>query len=97
MIVKLLAKVTSSFTKPFVSDELGESFANSLNFCLQKLASKNQLNLKVNNADQYGFDPRHLLRSVILMYANMSVEEQFQKNVANDTRSFDIETFRRAY
>mmetsp|Transcript_29552 Transcript_29552/g.28743 ORF Transcript_29552/g.28743 Transcript_29552/m.28743 type:complete len:161 (+) Transcript_29552:358-840(+) len=39
MIVLLLAKVTSNFVEPFISEELGESFANALNYSLDSLVS----------------------------------------------------------
>jgi hypothetical protein len=38
-VVQLLAKVTKTFPSPFTSEELGERFANALNYCLDSLAS----------------------------------------------------------
>ena len=38
-IVQVLSKVTTEFRTPFISEELGESFANAMNFCLDKLVS----------------------------------------------------------
>ena len=38
-VVQLLSKVTKSFTAPFVSEELGERFANALNYCMDSLVS----------------------------------------------------------
>ena len=34
MIVELLAKVTEYCPEPFVSEELGEKFAEAVDFCL---------------------------------------------------------------
>ena len=38
-VVQLLSKVTKTFQSPFVSEELGERFANAINYCLDSLAS----------------------------------------------------------
>lgn len=37
MVVKLLSKVTATMQAPFISEELGERFANALNYCLDAL------------------------------------------------------------
>lgn len=34
MVIKLMAKVTTYCQEPFISEELGEKFAQALNFCL---------------------------------------------------------------
>jgi len=39
MVVKLLEKVTFNFREPFISDELGENFANAVNYCIDSLVS----------------------------------------------------------
>lgn len=39
MVVKLLQKVTIEVRQPFVSEELGEPFANAVNFCFDSLVS----------------------------------------------------------
>ena len=95
-VVQLMAKVTASFQAPFISEELGERFANALNFCLDSLVGQKGLKLKVNNPDEFNFDPRGLLANILSMYANMSLEEVFVRHVVNDTRSFKTETFDKA-
>ena len=61
MVVKLLAKVTYDCKEPFTSEELGEKFANSINFSLDSLVGQKGLKLKVNNPEKYNFEPRILL------------------------------------
>jgi ubiquitin conjugation factor E4 B len=95
-VVQLLAKVTASFQSPFVSEELGERFANALNFCLDSLVGQKGLKLKVNDPEAYNFDPRSLLVNILSMYANMSDEADFLRYVVNDTRSYKTETFEKA-
>lgn len=92
-MVQLLAKVTKTFQSPFVSEELGERFANALNYCLDSLASQKALKLKVRNPEEYNFDPHMLLQHIVLMYANMSSEEIFLNHVVGDARSFKAENF----
>lgn len=95
-VIQLLSKVTSNFQEPFISEELGEGFANALNYCLDSLLSQKGLKLKVNNPEAYNFDPRMLLQHMVCMYANMSTEEVFLKHVVADSRSFKIENFEKA-
>ena len=95
-MVQLLSKVTGSFQSPFVSEELGERFANALNFCLDSLVGQKGLKLKVNDPDAYNFDPRSLLINILTMFANMSGEETFLRHVVNDTRSYKTEIFEKA-
>jgi hypothetical protein len=72
MVIQLLAKVTKNVKEPFISEELGEKFANALNFCLDALIGKKGLKLDVENRSQYFFEPIGLLVNIINMYANMS-------------------------
>jgi ubiquitin conjugation factor E4 B len=85
--------VTKSFQAPFTSEELGERFANALNYCLDSLASQKGLKLKVNNPEAYNFDPRLLLQHIVTMYANMAGEDVFLMHVVDDSRSYKTETF----
>ena len=96
MVVKLLQKVTINVREPFISEEIGEPFANALNYCIDSLVSQKGLKLKVNNPDRFNFAPRTLLVNILMMYANMSEEEVFLKNVVNDSRSYKDETFAKA-
>ena len=95
-VVQLLSKVTKSFTAPFVSEELGERFANALNYCMDSLVSQKGLKLKVNNPEAYNFDPRMLLQHIVQMYSNMVFEDSFLFNVVNDSRSYKTENFEKA-
>lgn len=39
MVIQLLAKVTKHCPEPFVSKDLGEKFAQAVNFCLDQLTT----------------------------------------------------------
>jgi ubiquitin conjugation factor E4 B len=47
MVVLLLSRVTESVQDPFISEELGERFANAINFCLDSLVGQKGLKLKI--------------------------------------------------
>lgn len=79
-----------------MSEELGERFANAINFCIDSLVGQKGLKLKVNNPEAYNFEPRPLLINIMNMYANMSGDQQFLKHVVNDSRSYKTETFEKA-
>jgi ubiquitin conjugation factor E4 B len=63
---------------------------------VDSLVGQKGLKLKVNNPDDFNFDPRSLLVNILSMYANMAVEGTFLRWVVLDTRSFKIETFEKA-
>lgn len=96
MVVELLSKVTFYIKKPFVSQELGEQFANAINYCLDSLVSEKGLKLKVKDPERFHFEPRELTINLLMMYANMSQEEEFIKNVVNDGRSYSDSLFKKA-
>ena len=83
-VLQLLSLVTETVTEPFITEELGEKFANALNYSIERLIGQNNLKLKVRNPQEYEFDPVCLLQNLLKMYANMADEEEFRKNVVND-------------
>jgi ubiquitin conjugation factor E4 B len=86
--------MTENITKPFVSPELGQPFADGINFCLDALISDKSQNIKVQDPKKYGFDSQALLQDIIKIYCNMSVEaEEFSYFVVRDERSFRLENF----
>lgn len=48
-VVVLLRRMTEDVTAPFVSEELGQPFADGINFTLDALISDKSQNIKVNN------------------------------------------------
>jgi len=72
-----MSKVTLYVKDPFVSDELGENFAQAVNFCLDQLASQKGLKFKIKNPERFNFEPKEILVNLIVMYSNMSQLEKF--------------------
>ena len=86
----------SSCKDPFISNELGEKFAQALNFCLDQLSTEKGLKLKIKDPSRFHFDPKSLLTSIINIYSNMGKLEKFKQNVVKDGRSYSDETFEKA-
>jgi len=96
MVIQLLAKVTAHCPEPFVTKELGEKFAQAINFCLDQLTTQKGLKFKIKNPERFYFEPKELLVNLVTMYANMAHLETFRVNVVMDGRSYSDETFDKA-
>eukprot|EP00355_Strombidium_rassoulzadegani_P010591 CAMPEP_0168619708 /NCGR_PEP_ID=MMETSP0449_2-20121227/6747_1 /TAXON_ID=1082188 /ORGANISM="Strombidium rassoulzadegani, Strain ras09" /LENGTH=364 /DNA_ID=CAMNT_0008660663 /DNA_START=238 /DNA_END=1329 /DNA_ORIENTATION=- len=93
VVIQLLSKVTNYCQEPFVSQELGEKFANAINYCLDQLTTQKGLKFKISNPERFHFQPKVLLQHLIKIYANMSQLQSFQSFVVADGRSYSDETF----
>lgn len=96
MVIQLMSKVTQSCKEPFVSQELGEKFAQALNFCLDQITTEKGLKFKIKDPERFHFEPKELLVNIITMYSNMSKLEKFKQNVVKDGRSYSDVTFEKA-
>lgn len=56
-----MSKVTKFVTDPFISLELGEKFAQAVNFCLDQLASEKGLKFKIKSPERFNFEPKEIL------------------------------------
>ena len=81
---------------PFVSEELGEKFAQALNFCLDQITTEKGLKFKIKEPERFHFEPKELLVNIISMYSNMCKIDKFKQNVVKDGRSYSDETFEKA-
>lgn len=88
-----MSKMTRVMKKPFISNELGEPFAQALNFSLDALVSPKGQKIKVTNPEQYHFEPVKLLECLVQIFLNMGELEEFRQNIVNDTRSYKDENF----
>lgn len=96
MVIMLVSKVSGTCQNEFISEELGEKFAQAVNFCLDQLTTQKGLKFKIKNPERFFFEPKELLVNLINMYANMADLEVFRKNVVSDGRSYSDETFAKA-
>ncbi|ODQ65742.1 hypothetical protein NADFUDRAFT_46380 [Nadsonia fulvescens var. elongata DSM 6958] len=94
--VKLLELFTSAVPRAFVTPEIVDRLAGMLNYNLEALVGPKCRDLKVENPEKYGFDPKALLSLICDVYLNLSTLEEFVQATARDGRSFRLSTFERA-
>ncbi|XP_012681583.2 ubiquitin conjugation factor E4 B isoform X1 [Clupea harengus] len=84
--------LTKQVQKPFLRPELGPRLAAMLNFNLQQLCGPKCRDLKVENPEKYGFEPKKLLDQLTDIYLQLDCA-RFAKAIADDTRSYSRELF----
>lgn len=94
--VKLLGLFTSAVPKALVTSEIVDRLAAMVNYNLVLLVGPKCRELKVQNPESYGFNPRELLSLLCDIYLNLSDQPAFVKGVARDGRSYDAKNFERA-
>ncbi|XP_043434436.1 ubiquitin conjugation factor E4 B isoform X2 [Prionailurus bengalensis] len=72
--------------------ELGPRLAAMLNFNLQQLCGPKCRDLKVENPEKYGFEPKKLLDQLTDIYLQLDCA-RFAKAIADDQRSYSKELF----
>uniref|UniRef100_G1Q204 Ubiquitin conjugation factor E4 n=1 Tax=Myotis lucifugus TaxID=59463 RepID=G1Q204_MYOLU len=75
-----------------VPAELGPRLAAMLNFNLQQLCGPKCRDLKVENPEKYGFEPKKLLDQLTDIYLQLDCA-RFAKAIADDQRSYSKELF----
>ena len=81
--------------EPFLRPELADRLAAMLNHNLKQLCGNKCKNLKVRQPEKYNWDPKWLLSHLIDLYLHLD-SPKLHEAVANDQRSFSIETFQDA-
>ncbi|XP_030078309.1 ubiquitin conjugation factor E4 B isoform X2 [Microcaecilia unicolor] len=84
--------LTKQVQKPFLRPELGPRLAAMLNFNLQQLCGPKCRDLKVENPEKYGFEPKKLLDQLTDIYLHLDCA-RFAKAIADDQRSYSKELF----
>ncbi|CAH1738573.1 ubiquitin conjugation factor E4 B [Aphis gossypii] len=90
--VDMFHYLTKAIKEPFMRPELVNRLTAMLNFNLQQLCGPKCKNLKVKTPENYGWEPRRLLKQLIDIYLHLDCEE-FAAAIAADERSFRIELF----
>ena len=75
--------------------ELSDRLAAMLNFNLQQLCGPKCKNLKVQNPDKYGWEPKRLLDQLTDIYLHLACDKFYQAIANDEVRSklFKIYTF----
>lgn len=80
----------------FVLPEIVDRLASMLNYNLAMMVGPKCSNLKVEDPQKYGFDPRRTLGDLCEIYNRLADQNEFLVAVARDGRSFDIKWFTKA-
>ncbi|ELT92164.1 hypothetical protein CAPTEDRAFT_182882 [Capitella teleta] len=91
--VDMFHYLTERIQEPFLTVELADRLAAMLNFNLQQLCGPKCNNLKVQNSEKYGWQPKKLLSQLIGIYLHLDASSKFPQAIANDERSYRKELF----
>jgi ubiquitin conjugation factor E4 B len=81
--VDMFHYLTEEIREPFLRPELVDRLSAMLNFNLTQLCGTKCKNLKVNNPDKYGWEPRRLLSQLVDIYLHLDCQE-FAEALAGD-------------
>jgi len=90
--VEMFHYLTQDIVEPFLRPELADRLAAMLNFNLLQLSGNKCKSLKVRKPEKYNWDPKWLLSHLIDIYLHLD-SVKLCEAVANDQRSFSIDTF----
>ena len=90
-----LTILCSCLQKIFIKEQKAERLANLLNFCLDEFTSKSS-QLKINNKEDYEFNPSYIIESLIKIYSYFADYEEFIELIVKDERSYNYNNFVKA-
>lgn len=94
--VSMLKLFTSALATSFTMPEIVQRLADMLDYNVDALVGPKQTNLKVENAQEYGFNPKALLSDLLDVYLNLRTKTAFHLAVARDGRSYKPANFAKA-
>lgn len=94
--VAMLKLFTHALAESFTMPEIVQRLADMLDYNLDAMVGPKSLNLRVDNLQEYGFNPRALLSEIVDVYMNLMGKESFIFAVARDGRSYKPVNFEKA-
>ncbi|KAF2491056.1 ubiquitin conjugation factor E4 [Lophium mytilinum] len=94
--VSMLKLFTEALSDSFTKSEIVQRLADMLDYNLDALVGPKSSNLKVENGEEYGWNPKTMLSEISDVYLNLQYKENFQKAVARDGRSYKPQIFTNA-
>jgi len=91
--VAMLKLFTEALADAFTMPEIVQRLADMLDYNLDAMVGSKSTNLKVENLQEYNFNPKALLSEIIDVYLNLGEKENFVLAVARDGRSYKPENF----
>jgi ubiquitin conjugation factor E4 B len=95
--VAMLKLFTEALAESFTKKEVVVRLAHMLDYNLEALVGPKKSNLKVENPEEYGWNPRQMLAEVTDVYLNLQGKQSFIDAVATDGRSYRAEYWDEAY
>jgi ubiquitin conjugation factor E4 B len=92
MLILFSESLADSFTMP----EIVTRLADMLDYNLETMVGKKSANLKVDNMQEYNFNPGALLADIMTVFNNLSAKDNFVHAIARDQRSYKPENFTKA-
>lgn len=94
--VDMLKLFTEALSDAFTMPEIVQRLADMLDYNLDAMVGPRSSSLKVENLQEYNFDPRKLLSEIADVYLNLRNKENFILAVARDGRSYKPVNFANA-
>ncbi|KAH3671907.1 hypothetical protein OGAPHI_000093 [Ogataea philodendri] len=94
--IQLFDLFTKEIPTAFIIIEIVDRLAGMLNYNLVALVGPKCNELRVQNPENYHFNPSDLLLHISSIFINLSDEKEFINAVARDSRSFNPACFKRA-
>ncbi|RMZ66057.1 ubiquitin conjugation factor E4 [Pyrenophora seminiperda CCB06] len=95
--VAMLNLFTEALADSFTKKEVVVRLAHMLDYNLEALVGPKKSKLKVENPQDYGWDPREMLAELTDVYLNLQDKQSFVDAVATDGRSYRPEYWDEAY
>ncbi|KAB8246848.1 ubiquitin elongating factor core-domain-containing protein [Aspergillus flavus] len=94
--VAMLKLFTEALADSFTMPEIVQRLADMLDYNLDAMVGPKSSSLRVDNLQEYGFNPRALLSEIVDVYLNLMNKENFIVAVARDGRSYKPANFEKA-
>lgn len=92
----MLRLFTDALASAFTTTEVVQRLADMLDYNLDSLVGPKQTELKIQNREEYKFDPLGLLGDLVDVYLNLAHKPSFHLAIARDGRSYKPENFKKA-
>jgi ubiquitin conjugation factor E4 B len=94
--LKFLVSISKVLQTNFEKSNLCQNLANLLNYSLNIFITPRGNEIKVKNLNQYDFDPKFILASILTIYSSFVDSNIFIEFVIKDERSYKYENFEKA-
>ncbi|KAL3427699.1 ubiquitin conjugation factor e4 b [Phlyctema vagabunda] len=91
--MSMMKLFTSALSESFTMQEIVGRLASMLNYNLSSLTGPKSNELKVEEPQKYGFNPKILLADFVEIYLNLGLSQSFVDAVARDGRSYKPTNF----